>query len=177
MGFNSAFKGLTCLFILFQRYVKNQKHVTLDVKKVEGGCCLNSGVWWWIQVLSIVINQHTKSFFFVKMLQALFRDFHASAFLICCEQARQPSCAKLFHIQFFMQNISYTLFWNAYSLSNFSTFIRRSSNTISSTSSMISGGVPLFWRPSRGSSSRLVRPRLNSASHFLIVENEGEESP
>jgi hypothetical protein len=45
-----------------------------------------------------------------------------SVFLICCEQAQHPSCAKLFHIQFFMQNISYTLFWNAYSLSNFMHF-------------------------------------------------------
>ena len=56
------------------------------------------------------------------MLQALFRDLHASAFLICCEQVRHPSCAKLFHIQFFMQNISYTFFWNTYSLSNFTHF-------------------------------------------------------
>ena len=47
---------------------------------------------------------------FVKTLQALFRDFHVSAFLICFEQARHPSCAKLFHIQFFMQNIFYTFF-------------------------------------------------------------------
>ena len=57
------------------------------------------------------------------------------------------------------------------------TFIRRSSNTISCTCSMISGVVALFGHPSRGSSSRLVRPRLNWAAHFLIVENEGEESP
>jgi hypothetical protein len=57
------------------------------------------------------------------------------------------------------------------------TFIRRSSNTISCTCSMISGVVAFFGRPSRGSSSRLVRPRLNSAARFLIVENEGEESP
>jgi hypothetical protein len=42
---------------------------------------------------------------------------------------------------------------------------------------MISGGVALFGRPSRGLSSRLVQPHLNSAAHFLIVENEGEESP
>jgi len=42
---------------------------------------------------------------------------------------------------------------------------------------MISGGGALFGCPSRGSSSRLVRPRLNSAAHFLIVENEREESP
>jgi hypothetical protein len=83
--------------------------------------------------------------------------------LICCEQARHPSCAKLFHIQFFMQNISYTFFWNAYSLSNFTPFIRLSSNTISCTCSMISG-VALFGCPSRGSSSRLVWPRLNSAA-------------
>jgi hypothetical protein len=57
------------------------------------------------------------------------------------------------------------------------TFIRWSSNSISCTCSMISGVVALFGRPSRGSTSRLVRPRLNSAVHFLIVENEGEESP
>jgi len=56
------------------------------------------------------------------MLQALFRDFYASAFLNCCAQAQHPSCAKLFHIQFLMQNISYTFFWNAYSLSNFTHF-------------------------------------------------------
>jgi hypothetical protein len=30
--------------------------------------------------------------------------------LICCAQARHPSCAKLFHIQLFLQNVSYTLF-------------------------------------------------------------------
>jgi hypothetical protein len=42
---------------------------------------------------------------------------------------------------------------------------------------MISGVVALFGRPSRGSSSRLALPRLNSAAHFLIVENETEESP
>jgi hypothetical protein len=51
------------------------------------------------------------------------------------------------------------------------TFIRRSSNTISCTCSMISGVVALFGRPSRGSSLGLVRPRINSAAHFLIVEN------
>jgi hypothetical protein len=42
---------------------------------------------------------------------------------------------------------------------------------------MISGVVALFGHPSRGSSSRPVWPRLNLAAHFLIVENEGEESP
>jgi hypothetical protein len=42
---------------------------------------------------------------------------------------------------------------------------------------MISGVVALLERPSRGSSSKLVRTRLNSAAHYLIVENEGEESP
>jgi hypothetical protein len=57
------------------------------------------------------------------------------------------------------------------------TFIRRSSNKISCTCSMISGGVALFGRPSSGSSSRLVRPRLNPAAYFLIVENEGQEPP
>jgi len=67
-------------------------------------------------------SMHKISIIFVKMLQALFRDFHARAFLICCEHARHPSCAKLFHIQFFMQNISYMFFWNAYSLSNFTHF-------------------------------------------------------
>jgi len=56
---------------------------------------------------------HKISFIFVKTFQALFGDFHGSTFLICCEQARHPSCAKLFHIQFFTQNISYTFFWNA----------------------------------------------------------------
>jgi hypothetical protein len=65
---------------------------------------------------------HKISFIFVKPLQALFGAFHAIAFLICCELARHPSCAKLLHIQFFMQNISYTFFWNAYSLRNFTQF-------------------------------------------------------
>jgi hypothetical protein len=41
---------------------------------------------------------------------------------------------------------------------------------------MIYGVVALFGCP-RGSSSRPVRPLLNSAAHFLIVENEEEESP
>jgi hypothetical protein len=50
-------------------------------------------------------------------------------------------------------------------------FIRRSSNTILCTCSMISGIVALFGLLSHGSSSRLVQPRLNSAAHFLIVEN------
>jgi len=54
-------------------------------------------------------------------------------------------------------------------------FIRRLSSTISCTCLMISG-VVRFGRPSRGSSSRLIWPSLNSAAHFLIVENEGEES-
>ena len=57
------------------------------------------------------------------------------------------------------------------------TFIRCSSNTILCTCSLISGVVAHFGRPSHGSSSRLVWPRLNSATHFLIVENEEEESP
>jgi len=39
---------------------------------------------------------HKISFIFVKMLQALFRDFHASAFLICCEQAWHPFLRKAF---------------------------------------------------------------------------------
>jgi len=122
-------------------------------------------------------STHEISFIFVKTLQALFRDFHLSAFLICCEQARHPSCAKLFIIQFFMQNISYSSFEMPIVSAISRTFMRRSSNTISCTCSMISGVVARFGRPSRGSSSRLVRPRLNSASRFLIVENEGEESP
>jgi len=42
---------------------------------------------------------------------------------------------------------------------------------------MISGGVSFFGSPSHGSSSRLVQPCLNLAAHFLVVENEGEESP
>jgi len=42
---------------------------------------------------------------------------------------------------------------------------------------MIYGVIALFGRLSRGSPSRLVRPRLNLTAHFLIVENEGEESP
>jgi len=42
---------------------------------------------------------------------------------------------------------------------------------------MISGVVALSGHPSRGSSSRLVRPSLNSAAHFLIVENKGEKFP
>jgi hypothetical protein len=98
--------------------------------------------------------------------------------LICCEQARHPSCAKPFHIQFFMQNIFPRILLKCPIVSAISrTFIRRSSNTISCICSMISGVVALFGRPSRGSNSRLVRPRLNSAAHFLIVEDEGEESP
>jgi hypothetical protein len=56
------------------------------------------------------------------------------------------------------------------------TFICRSSNTIWCTCSMISDDVALFGHPSRGSSSRLVWPCLNSAAHFLIVQNKGEES-
>ena len=122
-------------------------------------------------------STHRICFISVKTLQALFTDFHASAFLICCEQARHPSCAKLFHIQFFMQNISYTFFEMPIVSAISHTFIRRSSITISCTCSVISGGVALFGCPSHGSSSRLVRPRLNLADHFLIDENEGEESP
>jgi hypothetical protein len=57
------------------------------------------------------------------------------------------------------------------------TFLRQSSSNISCTCSMISGVVALFGRPSRESSSWLVRPHLNSTAPFLIVENEGEESP
>jgi hypothetical protein len=37
---------------------------------------------------------------------------------------------------------------------------------------MISAVVALFGCPLRGSTSRLVWPGLNSAAHFLIVENE-----
>jgi len=81
---------------------------------------------WYVVVNPSLIHSnkstHKISFIFVKTLQALFRDFHASAFVICCEQVRHPSCAKLFHIQFFMQNISFTFFWNTYSLSNFMHF-------------------------------------------------------
>jgi hypothetical protein len=57
------------------------------------------------------------------------------------------------------------------------TFIRRSSNTTSCICLVIYGVFALLVRPSRGSFSELVRPRLNSAAHFLIVENEGELSP
>jgi hypothetical protein len=38
---------------------------------------------------------------------------------------------------------------------------------------MISGVVALFGCPSHGSTLRLIQPRLNSAAHFLIAENEG----
>jgi hypothetical protein len=40
---------------------------------------------------------------------------------------------------------------------------------------VISGVVAIFRRLLRKSSSRLVLPRLNSAAHYLIVENKGEE--
>jgi hypothetical protein len=76
-----------------------------------------------------------------------------------------------------MQNISYMFFWNAKSLSNFTHFY----------SPVIQYHIVHlfndFWccctlgRPSRGSSSRLVRPCINLAAHFLIVKKEGEESP
>ena len=122
-------------------------------------CCLDSGVMVNRSFIHCTRNKsaHKISFIFVKTLQALFRHFHLSAFWICCEQARHQSCAKLFHIQSLMQNISYTFFWNAYSL-DLCTFICQSSNTISCTCSMISGVVALFGRPSRGSSSRLPWP-------------------
>jgi hypothetical protein len=42
---------------------------------------------------------------------------------------------------------------------------------------MIFGVFALFGCPSYGSSSRLVWPRLNSAAHLLIIENDGEEYP
>ena len=122
-------------------------------------------------------STHEISFIFVKMLQALFRDFHAGAFLICCEQAQHPSCAKLFHIHFFMQNITYKFFEMPIVSAISHTFIRWPSNNISCTCSMISGVAACHFYPSRGSSSRLVWPRLNSAANFLIVENEGEEPP
>ena len=48
--------------------------------------------------------------------------------------------------------------------------------TISKTCSMISGVVALFGRPLRGSSSTLVRPRLNSKTHRCTVGNEGADS-
>jgi hypothetical protein len=41
---------------------------------------------------------------------------------------------------------------------------------------MISSGGVHFECPSRGSSSRLVWLRLNSAAYFLIAENKEEES-
>jgi hypothetical protein len=41
-------------------------------------------------------STHKISFIFVKTLQALFRDFHASAFLICCEEAAAPILRKAF---------------------------------------------------------------------------------
>jgi len=117
-------------------------------------------------------STHKISFIFVKTLQALFRDFHVSAFFICCEQVWHPSCAKLF-----ISNSSCKI----YSTHSFEmpivsaisrTFIRWSSYNISCTCWTISG-VVLFGCPSRGSSSRLVRPRLNSKAHLLIVDNEG----
>jgi hypothetical protein len=53
-------------------------------------------------------------------------------------------------------------------------FIRSSSNNISCTCSVISGVVALFGHSSHGQISKLVRPLLNSAAHFLIVETEGK---
>jgi len=116
------------------------------------------------------------SFIFVKTLLGLFRDFHVSAFLIYCEQTRHPSCAKIFVSN--SCKIYPTRSFEMHIVSAISrTFIHRSSNTTSCTCLMVSGVVALFGRPSRGSSSRLLRPCLNSSAHFLIVENEGEESP
>jgi len=40
-------------------------------------------------ILSNKSTTHKISFNFVKTLQALLRDFHASAFLICCEQVEK----------------------------------------------------------------------------------------
>jgi hypothetical protein len=135
----------------------------------------------WILVCNSLIHNnkstHKISFIFVKTLQALFRDFHASAFLICREHVRHPSCAKLFHIQFFMQNISYTIFSNAYSLSSFTLFhppviqyhIVHLFNDLWCCCT--------FWTSFTWIIIKAGRPRLNSAAHIVIVENEGEDFP
>jgi len=76
-------------------------------------------------------SSHKISFIFVETLQALFTDFHASAFLICCEQARHPSCVKLFFISNSSCKIYPTRSFEMPIVSAISgTFIRRSSNII-----------------------------------------------
>jgi len=125
-------------------------------------------------------NKSTRkiSFIFVKTLRALFRYLNVSAFVICCEQARHPSCAELFHIRFFMQNISYTFFWNVYSLlSNFTHF----------HSLIIQYHIThlfndfwwwcTFWTSFTWIIFKAGTVMFKLGSPFLIVENEGEESP
>jgi uncharacterized membrane protein len=56
-------------------------------------------------------------------------------------------------------------------------FNRRLSNTIFWIYFTISGVVTSFGRPLRCSSWQLVRPRLNSATQYFIVVNEGADSP
>ena len=131
-----------------------------------------------MKVSSVVINwRHTKSVLFL-----LKRSKHCSEIFMWVHFWSAVSKRGTHLVQnFFVSDSSCKI----YSTRSFEmpivsaiscTFIRRSSSTISYTCSIISGGVALFGRPSRGSSTRLVRPRLNSAAHFLILENEGEES-
>jgi len=73
---------------------------------------------------------------FVKTLQALFRDSHACAFLICCEQARGTRRAQSFSISNSSCKIYPTRSFEMPIVSAISrTFIRRSSNALSRTCS------------------------------------------
>jgi len=95
-----------------------------------------------------------------------------------CSESAAPILRKSFFISNSSCKIYPTRFFEMPIVSAISrTFIRQSSNTTSCTCSVLSGIVALFGHPSRGSSSWLVWPRLNSTAHSLIVKNEREESP
>jgi hypothetical protein len=106
------------LTVSFHSFVVSSKNITLiqDIK-TNLQAFIHYSIMNFYFILSFIfrlkhINKstHKVGFIFVKTLQALFRDYHAGVFLISCEQARKPSCAKRFHIQFFTKNISYTFF-------------------------------------------------------------------
>jgi len=140
--------------------------------------CLNFGELWFLIRYKAKLTSATKSVLFLLKLSK-----HCSQFFMWVRFWSAVSKSSTHLAQsFFISNPSCKIYpthsfempiVSAVSL----TFICRSSNTISCTCSMISGVVALFGCPSCGSSSRLEQPHLNPAAHFLIVENEGEESP
>lgn len=98
------------------------------------------------------------------------------ALLVWSEQTRYTSCWGLSHAQYFVEDMSHAVFWDACCLSYLASLNHRSANTKSWTFVTSSSVEALFWASGLGSSKADVQPCWRSLNHFLMVGINDKES-